>query len=136
MRRWSAAVLGLWVLALSANMFAPCCEVIAATIPHDHVPAAHHDLGGAHKAPVQALRDMQPVPVDDHQHCASLDRGDSALVDNLVAHQTDYRVSVAAAPVNAFQSTEPLRRLAVPSAPAVANETGPPVYLATQRFRV
>ncbi len=121
-RRWVLPVVTLWALTFVLNVLAPCCEAIASVVPHEHVASA----GGEHS---------HSAPPSQHQHCPSLDKVDHGLTDGFV-HQVEYQ-PVTLPPRESIDS-EPSRvaHARGRSLAAFLQETGPPVYLSTQRFRI
>ena len=70
-RGWVHGVLGVWVLAWALVFLEPCCEAIAASLPHSHAAtvSAEHSH---HAAPVDADAGLAL----HHDHCEHVDARD------------------------------------------------------------
>jgi len=124
-RAWAMPILSLWLLAFVINVLGPCCDGLEAGTSHDdeivHAPL-HVDAG---------------APAGDHDHCPSLDKVDSGLLDSQAWSAGGERLAVApASPVPMLalhvRLVGPMGRQPV----LIFPDTGPPLYLSTRRFRI
>ena len=121
-RRWVLPVVALWAVTLVLNVLAPCCEAIASVIPHEHVASASGDHG-------------HTAPPGEHEHCPSLDKVDNGLTDTFV-HQVEYQPVMLPPQDSAHSGPSRVARARGWGFAATLQQTGPPVYLSTQRFRI
>jgi len=130
-RGWVHSVLGVWVLAWALVFLEPCCEAIAASVPHSHAPAAsaahHHREAAVDPGARLALH---------HDHCEHVDARDlnqpvDVTVSGLKVPQHAVIVAHAIAP------TFPPLATQAPAAPllAAARASPVPLYLRTLRLR-
>lgn len=84
--RFTPWVLSLWLITLLLLFLSPCCESIAATIPHDHAASTEHThqhtqaLQNHQSDGIEHVNHGQSSPAHhtntqgyDHQHCGSVD---------------------------------------------------------------
>lgn len=79
-------VLSLWLITLLLLFLSPCCEAIAATIPHEHATSSEslhqhgHTRQSHHSNQAEHIHPGTDSPVhhadlqeSDHQHCGAVD---------------------------------------------------------------
>ena len=124
-RRVAPWVLALWGIFLLLTFLQPCCEVLAASLPHDHgsLTADHHPGDESDGAP------------PDHEHCPQLQNLHSLLPDGAPPDvNVDRRPPVIA---QGLLTTWPLLA-GHQTAPTHLGHSGasPPLYLLTLRLRM
>jgi len=115
-------VVTLWAVTLVLNVLAPCCEAIASVIPHAHAVSTAGDHG-------------HTAPPAEHEHCPSLDKVDNGLTDSFV-HQVEYQPAMLPPQDSAHGGPIRVAHARGWGFAASLQQTGPPVYLSTQRFRI
>lgn len=127
------AVLGQWSVFLLLMFLQPCCEALAAAIPHEHeyaVPGGHHDGADHH-------HDGASEPPGGHEHCPSLVDHHAQMPMFMAVSATDTKAPPPALPPTAVTTLHPPQY----AGPTVAIGFGAPgspprLYLTTLRLRI
>jgi len=137
-RTLGKAAVGLWTLAWLLTVLQPCCEAIAADLPHAHGPA-ESDISGIHahhaeygSGDVHAHSDSK----EPHSHCASVEAPSQtapALTATLYEAKTDTFSHALVAPSLVSIGFVPA---VLPSIATVPRSPLTPPYLLTLRLRL
>ena len=124
LRRVAPWVLTFWAAFLLLTFMQPCCEVLAAALPHDH---SHLNTGSHHD-------DTDDVPAH-HDHCTKFQNLHSILPDTIpLTAEGEYAWSIVVdAGSSAWSSRS--KHTTVSHTP-FHHGTSPPLYLSTLRLRI
>ncbi len=125
------AWLVVWVLALAVQFLQPCCEVLAAGLPHEHGIAA--DASPAHEEP--GAHHGHVGPDDGQDHCAS--NAGFRLQPALAAASPPPDPAELSLPAHTHPDPEPTGLAPPPGLAALKTPyPTPPPYLFTLRLRL
>ncbi len=130
------AVLGQWSVFLLLAFLQPCCEALAAAIPHEHeyaVPGGHHDGGDDHH---HHHEDASESP-GGHEHCPSLVDHHAEMPMVTAVSATDTKAPPPALLPTPVTTLHPLRYAGSTAASGFrVPESLPRLYLNTLRLRI
>lgn len=137
-RTLGKAVVGLWTLAWLLTVLQPCCEAIAADLPHSHdlVKSDIFDIHSHHAEHGSGDAHAHPDSSEPHSHCPSVEAPSQtapALTATLYEAKTDISSHALVAPALVSVGFAPT---VLPSSATVPRSPLFPPYLLTLRLRL